>query len=244
LASFAFATGVAFAATGGSDNTQGAAYGDGFQTGDDNVGDGFTAWSITTFGGGGFGLADSAAQGFGDINTGGTAFRFTGRNSTGGYDGIDAIRNFEGGSLNAGEAFSIDLAVAFRNGNKGIDIRDEFGATMWNLNVGSDLYSASFQGDLGWSYSQTSIINVRVDQQVGGYQVSLVRGADTFDSGFIASTNFVSGFKLYIGETDDVDNNLNALFANNMAVVIPEPSTIVLGIVGAIGLAIARRRMK
>lgn len=240
FAAFAVASTGVFAATGGSDNTQGSQYGDGWQNADDRAGDGFTQWNITTFGSGGFFLGDSAAQGFGNINSGGTAFGLFGNPGGGGYDGVDAIRDFEGGALVNGDAFTIDLAIAFRNGNKGINLRDGGGSEVWNFNVGSDTYSVSGVGNLGWSYSQQSIFNLRVEQGAGQYRVLLSRGGDSHDSGLIAGS--IGGFKLYIGETDQGD--LNNLFANNMAVIIPEPSTIVLGIVGALGLVVARRRMK
>ena len=89
-----------------------------------NKGTGFTAWQLPNGSPtSGYFLGSSTDAGFGDINTAGHAF------SIYGYDGqgASAARYFRGtGSvadpgdarsfLLAGQVFSIDIAVAFRNG--------------------------------------------------------------------------------------------------------------------------------
>ena len=118
-------------------------------------------------------------------------------------------------ALQAGDTFSIDLAVAFRNGSKGIDLFT--GATkIWNFNVGGDQYQAN-GSNLGWSYSQTSIFNLTVRQNSAtSITIGLVRGADTFSTNVTVSAGF-NGFDLYVSGTD-AGNDLNNLFFNNLAV--------------------------
>ena len=118
-------------------------------------------------------------------------------------------------ALQAGDTFSIDLAVAFRNGSKGIDLFT--GATkIWNFNVGGDQYQAN-GSNLGWSYSQTSIFNLTVRQNSAtSITIGLVRGSDTFSTNVTVSAGF-NGFDLYVSGTE-AGNDLNNLFFNNLAV--------------------------
>lgn len=82
-------------------------------------------------------------------------------------------------ALGAGDSFSVDLAVAYRNGYKGIDLFT--GATkVWTLNVGGDQYTAGGV-NLGWTYSQTSIFNLKVTQNSStSMTIDVVRGGDSF----------------------------------------------------------------
>ena len=45
--------------------------------------------------------------------------------------------------MQIGQTFSIDLAVNYRNGNKGIDLRDSLSALILNFNIGSDMYAVN-----------------------------------------------------------------------------------------------------
>ena len=236
IAAAAVAATSVFAATGGSDNAAGYS---GLANGD-NGGSGFSAWSTTGGGTSGSYIGDSAAQGFGDINTSGKAWGFWGNPSGGNY--INATRGFSGGALSVGQTFSIDLAIAWRNGNKGIDIIGNGGVSIFNFNVGSDQYQVN-GSDQGWSYDQTSIINISITATgAGTYDATVTRGAQSFSSSFANAGAGVTGFGLYVADTD-AGNDLNNLFANNAAVV-PEPSTLVLGAFGLLGLAVARRRLQ
>lgn len=242
LTAAALAASSAFAANLGTDTAADAVYNDGLQNGD-NGGSGFNAWSLAVQGTGGGFIGDAVGQGFGDINdpsgAGGEAWGFFGNPA--GANGINADRTFDGGALTVGQTFLIDLAIAFRNGNKGIDL-DVGGGSVWNFNVGSDLYTVNGV-DLGWTYSQTSVFELSVTATgAGTYDVSLTRGSDVFNQSYANGGTGIDGFGLYVFGTDAGDDR-NNLFVNNLAIV-PEPSTIVLGLVGALGLVAARRRMQ
>jgi hypothetical protein len=213
-----------------------------------NAGLGFGAWNLftSTNGGGtaGFFLGDSVAQGFGDVNTAGQGFTMFGNPAGDNY--ANAERAFSS-ALGTGNTFSIDLAIAFRNGAKGISLfAGGFAPAneVWNFNVGGDNYTAG-GSNLGWAYSQTSVFSLTATQisstQLG---ISLVRGSDSYATNLIVTTG-LSGFRAYVGSTE-AGNDLNNLFINNLTTVVPEPSTYALLALSAIGLAgyAARRRAR
>jgi hypothetical protein len=208
-----------------------------------NLGTGFGAWDLFTSGTAGYFIGDSVAQGFGNVNSGGSAFGMFGNPDGDNYANAQrALLN----PLGVGDSFSIDLAIAFRNGNKGISLfAGGFGGAdeIWNFNVGGDVYSAG-GGDLGWAYSQESVFSLTATQLTStSVGISLVRGSDTYTS-TVASASGLSGFRAYVGSTD-ADSDLNNLFINNMQAV-PEPSTYALLTLGALALGgyAARRRAR
>jgi hypothetical protein len=194
-----------------------------------NLGTGFTAWDLWTqntdasnFAG--HFLGNSAAQGFGDINSTGQSFGMYG-NPTGIFPQANAQRFLNntgsvavGGRqfLLPGQTFTIDLAVAYRNGYKGIDLMDQNFGLLFNFNVQNDLYTTSTSSDLTWIYNQSSVFTLKVNQtDVNAYEVVITRGAEVYNSG--SRVGQFSGFKLYVGNTSD-SNNLNNLFFNNIQV--------------------------
>ena len=209
-----------------------------------NAGSGFGSWNLFISGSAGNFLGSSSAQGFGNINTDGQSFGMYGNPTGNNYS--NAERSFSS-ALNVGDTFSIDLAVAFRNGNKGISLFSGGFAPaneVWNFNVGGDNYTAG-GSNLGWTYSQTSVFSLTATQisstQLG---ISLVRGSDSYATNLIVTTG-LSGFRAYVGSTE-AGNDLNNLFINNLTTVVPEPSTYALLALSAIGLAgyAARRRAR
>src|SRR5438045_432483 len=122
LTTIALAT-IANAATPGTDNAADAAYNAGWTNGTDGGTPAtFSAWQLvatpTGTGTAGFFIGDSTTLGGGNtggnINTSGKSFgMFAHTGST-----ADATRSFDS-PLTAGQTFSIDMAVNFRNGNKG-----------------------------------------------------------------------------------------------------------------------------
>ncbi len=195
-----------------------------------NLGTGFTNWDLWTqntdgshFAG--HFLGDSAGQGFGNINTGTKAFGMYGNPTNANAPQANAQRflNSTGSTqvggrsyLLSGQSFKIDLAVAYRNGFKGIDLLDQNFTQLFNFNVANNLYTTTTNADLGWAYSQTSIFQLEVQQtDTNTYTVKITRGVDTYLSG--NRTGQFSGFKLYVGDATD-GNNLNNLFFNNLQV--------------------------
>lgn len=189
-----------------------------------NLGSGFTEWDLWTQNGGSAGhfLGSSTAQGFGNIDTSSKAFLMFG-NPTGSNPQANAQRflNNTGSTQVAGRSFllpgqslKIDLAIAFRNGYKGIDLLDQNFVQLFNFNVASDIYSTSTNANLGWLYSQTSIFQLEVQQtEANTYVVIITRGADVYNSG--NRTGQFSGVKLYVGNTN-AGNDLNNLFFNSL----------------------------
>lgn len=194
-----------------------------------NAGTGFTTWDYWTqntdashFAG--HFLGSSVAQGFGDINTSNQSFAMYGNpyyaafppqanaqrflNNTGSTQ--VAGRSF----LLPGQSFKIDLAIAFRDGYKGIDLLDQNFTPLFNFNVTNNLYTTSTSADLGWTYNQASVFQLEVQQtDTNTYIVIITRGSDVYNSG--NRTGQFSGVKLYVGNTSG-GNNLNNLFFNNM----------------------------
>ena len=188
-------------------------------------------------------IADSTA-GAGDINTGVSSFRIA--SDTG--SGLDVIRSFSGGtSLGAGDIFSFDLSVNYRNGNKGFDLRNA-GTGLFNFNVGSDNYyfGGTDLGALGWTYVSDGVYSLEfgfVTETIMIAKITRTSGSDTtrsFEIPNVALSAPISNFKFYVSGTDN-DSANNSLYFNNLE-VIPEPSAYGL-ILGALALAaLARRR--
>ena len=213
-------------------------------TSSSNQGTGFGAWNLYTdiSGGGsaGFFLASSSAQGFGDVNTGGQAFGMFGNPSGNNYS--NAERAFSA-SLGVGQAFSMDLAIAYRNGSKGVVLfAGGFNPVneIWNFNVASDEYRAGGVVQ-SWAYSQTSVFHLTATQtSATNVKIDLVRGSDSYTTNITVATA-LSGFRSYVGSTDAGD--LNNLFTNNLSIVaVPEPSTFTLLGLGLVALALRRKR--
>ena len=194
-----------------------------------NLGTGFSSWDLWTqntdashFAG--HFIGNSTAQGFGDVNSAGSSFSMY-ANPVGTFVQANAQRFLTntgspavGGRqyLLPGQSFKIDLAIAYRNGYKGIDLMDQNFGLLFNFNVGSDVYSTSTIADLGWNYDQASVFILQVNQiDTNSYEVIINRGTDFYTSG--VRVGQFSGFKLYVGNTDS-NNDLNNLHFNNIRV--------------------------
>jgi hypothetical protein len=115
-----------------------------------------------------------------------------------------------------GQSFKIDLAIAYRNGYKGIDLMDQNFSQLFNFNVTSDTYTTTTNANLGWVYDQASVFLLQVNQiETNSYEVVITRGSDIYNSGI--RTGQFSGFKFYVGNTDG-GSDLNNLHANNLEV--------------------------
>lgn len=216
--------------TPGSDNAADSAYSGGWTNGTDGgTAATFNPWDLTnnnnngtdTFAG--YFIGDSTSGGSGDINTSGVSF---GIYANPGNAFADAIRNFDG-PLGVGQTFSLDMAVNFRNGNKGFNLYD--GASeIFNFNIGGDMYSINGT-DTGLGYDAASVFHLTLSQDSltsGSYTVA--RGASTFTGSY---TGDASGFKFYnSGTNGGGDGDSDNLYFNNLNVsaAVPEPATILL----------------
>jgi len=136
-------------------------------TNGDNQGAGFGNWDLTDNNNdgstnfAGYFLGDSTA-GSGDINTSGQSFGIF-ANPSSAY--ANAIRGFAN-PLVEGEVFEIQLAVNFRNGNKGLSINDDTLGELFNFNVGGDDYQVN-TNSLSLDYASDSIFSFRFEQKTG-----------------------------------------------------------------------------
>jgi hypothetical protein len=218
IVSLGLMAGAALAATNGTDNA--ANYGGGWTDGS-NGGTGFGAWDLTNNNNdgstlfAGYFLGDSTA-GSGDINTSGVSFGIY-ANPGGAF--ADADRNFDS-ALSVGQTFSLQLAVNFRNGDKGFNLYDTGAAEVFNFDVGGDMYKIN-GADTGLAYDSASIFNLSFTQtSLAGGTYSVSRGVDVFTGAY---TGDAMGFRLYNSNTEGGD--ANNLYANNLSIV-PEPATL------------------
>lgn len=227
------ATAIVNAATPGSDNANNAAYNSGWNNGTDGGAPTFAAWSIVVTPSGsstaGTFIGDSTTLNTpgGNINTNSKAFGMFAHTGA----SVDATRAFNSG-LTAGQTFSLDLAVNFRNGNKGFDLLA--GTTsIFNLNTGNNAYTvnnaATGNGDLfGDNYSSNTVFHLALTQTTlssGSWTVTRSGGLTGTASGTYSGD--ATGFHLYNSMTTGGGANEDNLFANNLAIV-PEPTTLSL----------------
>jgi hypothetical protein len=239
-----FAAGTDQAAGFDSDDASAPVYADGW----DNFDDG----SVNPNGLGGWVLGGGAVDGTtiditsssglgggGAIDSAGVAFKL--HDPSGGF--VDVFRFFDPAGLDAGETFSIDMAVNFRGGFKGIDLRSDAGdATIFNFNIGGDDYSvsqaATGNGSIGNAYSSDTVFHLEFTQTSlagGAWSITRNGGVADFDTG--TYTGRAKSFKLYSGSQGGFGED--ALYVNNLAIT-PEPASLALMALG--GMALLKRR--
>lgn len=187
-----------------------------WETGNNN-GFGFSAWDMWITGNAGFFIGSSAGQEFGDIDVDGKSFGMYGNTNLGDYS--NAQRLFSNWS--DGATFSIDLAVAYRNGSKGIDIFSSGYELIWNFNVGGDNYTAGGVNQ-SWSYSPTSVFKLTATQNGNDVDILLTRGTDSYSTTITGKS--LIGFKLYEGNTEFGD--YNNLYFNSLKVSYADPAKV------------------
>ena len=207
-----------------------------------NNGTGFNPWGFTADVDDTVDIANSTV-GAGDINNGISSFRMASDNG----GSIDVFRTFGGGaSLAAGDVFSFDLSVNYRNGNKGFDLRSaETG--VFNFNVGNDNYffGGTDLGAEGWAYVNDGVYSLEfefVTETFINAKITRTSSSDTtrsFEIPNVALSGAIDNFKFYVSGTDDAEAQ-NNLYFNNLE-VIPEPSAYGL-ILGALALVVLARR--
>jgi len=230
---------TSFAAVIASDNAANYSSG-GWSIGNSpNLGTGFGSWFLWDNAGPGAKgcfLGDSTATVGANINTGGTSFGMYGESPS--WTEANAYRFFNG-DLSAGQTFSIDLAVNYRNGGKGIDLRSSGGATLFNFNVAADDYTVNGT-TLGTAYSNITAFHLAVTQtdgSGGAWTLTRTGGVSAAFNG--TYSGIAQNVKLYIFNTDA--GSANNLMFNNLSIV-PEPATIGMLLGGAGLLVFVRRR--
>jgi hypothetical protein len=231
---------LAVETTSGSDNAADPAYNSGWTNGTDGGTPAtFGAWQLiatpTGTGTAGFFIGDSttlnAGNSGGNINTSGNSFGLFGHSGA----TADATRSFDS-PLNVGQTFSLDIAVNFRNGNKGFDLLS--GTTsIFNLNVGGDAYmvnnAATNNGSLfGDAYDANTVFHISLSQDsLSGGTWTVTRSGGLTGTATGTYSGDGSGFHLYNSQTTGGGAAEDNLFANNFTVgaaAVPEPSTLAL----------------
>jgi len=216
----------------------------------DNTTDGgapatFGAWTLTSTGAeAGLFIGDSTSLALpgADINMSGESFGMFGHTG----QTSEALRDFNGNSLGVGQTFFFDMAVNFRNGNKGFDLRDSLDNVLFNFNVGVDDYvvnnATTGSGTIGNTYSDNTAFQLSFTQTSGTggtWDITRSGGVSTSDDSG-TYTGVAENFKFYESQTDN-GSAQNNLFFNSLTVV-PEPSSALLGLLGAT-LLLRRRRI-
>ena len=224
----------------GADSANDVVYDNGWTSGD-NGGSGFAAWALSTTGvnsGHFIGNSTSVGGPGANINVVNESFGMFGHSTQSSI----ANRSFTN-ALNVGDEFSADLAVNFRNGAKGFNLYAG-GTEIFNFNVGSDDYRVN-GNSIGNSYSantQFRLLFTQSSASAGTWRITRSGGVADVDTG--TYSGIASGFRLYVNGTDN-GSNQNNFFANNFTLTaIPEPSSMIMVILGLAGSGIAGRRRR
>jgi hypothetical protein len=243
-----------------SDNAGNAAYNDGWQTGD-NGGSGFGAWTLNALNPNvdrnGFFIGDSSGNGTspsGNINTSGRSWGMY-ANQVIGMSGPDigissATRLFTGGELSAGQTLLISMDNGFINGWAGGQ-----GSVGFTLNRFSFFFASGdseYRVGYGDPANTTGLFGTGIPFTDGGLDLAFTRlnandysltvtpagGSAVVINGTMPDTGgFVDGITLY-NRVAGQDAPHNAFF--NSMTIVPEPSTLALGLSAFLLLGLRR----
>ena len=135
----------------------------------------------------------------------------------------EAYRTFQA-PLDVGQSFSVDLAVNFRNGLKGIDLRapaSEGERVIFNFTIGADDYvvhkAATENGTLGSDYDAKTAFTLRFTQteaNAGTWSIVRRGGVQAEKTGRYEGR--AAGVKFFVLETDG--GRENGLWLNNLVI--------------------------
>jgi hypothetical protein len=191
-----------------------------------NAGTGFEPWELTTWQQwAGHFLGSSTDGGTGiDIDTDGKAFgMYANPPESNSY--ANAVRYFTGGALTIGQTFTIELGVNYWNGNKGLDLYNGSGETIFNLNFGDNSggmkieYGSPTQTNFpGWDNSGNGYNYVLTfTKGVGNNtEFQMVRNHASTVTLDMALSAAPAGFHLYSGATES--GPANNFYANNLSI--------------------------
>jgi len=214
-----------FAATLGRDEADDPAYGKKpAWTSGENGGGGFKGWNLVATGEPaaerGFKIADSRGINA-DINSaGGVAFgMFANRKGL----VAEAYRTFDA-PLDIGQTFSVEIAVNFRSGLRGLDVRapaSDNERVLFNFNVGADDYvvhkAATGNGSLGSAYHANTSFKLTFTQTSepgGAWTITRRGGIEGKSVGTYEGR--AAGVKFYVNGTDG--GKENEFWVNHLAI--------------------------
>jgi len=222
-----FLSTAAAAVTLDRDSADRPAYADGIQPGDDgSIEPSFLGgWVMAEdVAGGKLSVASSLGLGAGtrDVDIDNKAFKL--HDTGGGY--ADLFRFIDPLGLETGETFSLEIAVNFRGGYKGFDVRDASEKALFTFNIGNDDYvvsnAASGNGSIGNTYAAHTVFRVRFTQDSAtGGTWTLVRAGAVTHSVTGAYTGRIRSLKIYNGGQRDIPED--ALYFNNLMITSPSP---------------------
>jgi len=222
------------------------------------TGDAFLPWSMTSGTGSagfaGFFLGDSTTLNDpgADINVSGDSWGLfaNGDPAAAAY----AQRSFTADgstvfALDVDQTFSINIAVNYRNGEKGFNLLDASNDTLFTLQIGDDAYTvydaATGDGTLpDQTYDSDTAFALSFTQTTAGsgtWTVTRTGGQTDFASGTYDGD--AAGFRLYIQDTGNTASD--NLYANSLVIAsVPEPSPMGLIACGTGALVLLRWRRR
>lgn len=213
------------AATPGKDNASDPAYSkEPAWCGGENGGTGFSGWNLVGNGepasDRGFFIASSAPINTNIDSEGGRAF---GMFAKGAGVSAEAYRSFSA-PLEVGQSFSVAMAVNFRSGLKGIDLRSPAAdgeRTIFNFNIGADDYvvnsASKGNGSIGSTYSSRTAFKLTFKQtSPTGGDWTIERTGDLFGTTSGTYDGVAAGVKFYVSGTDG--GKENDLWINNLEI--------------------------
>lgn len=218
---------AASAATLDSDYADSPVYADGIKSGDDGSSQPsfLGAWVMTDkVAGGIFSVASSLGLGNGahELDRGGKAFKL--HDASGGY--ADLFRFVDPLGLETGETLSLDLAVNFRGGYKGLDVRDTAEKTLFTFNIGDDDYivskAASGNGSIGNEYAAHTVFRVQFTQTTAERGIWRLARSGAITSALTgAYSGRIRSMKFYSGGQRDLPED--ALYFNDLMITSSAP---------------------
>ena len=192
-----------------------------------NGGYGFEPWNLYISGGSsadaGHFLGNSTAEGHGNINS-------ADARSFGMYGNNNRFANAERSitSWGDGATFSIQLAVQWRDGARGITLFNANGFApadeIWNFNISNDGY-----GTTGWGYYGDMVLTFEITQTGGDLSIKVIGSSEnsawTDNQTFPVSDATLGGFRLYTGGHNAGTDGQRNLYANNLKIET-DPTTI------------------
>ncbi len=161
-----------------------------------NNGTGFSNWSFDTSGNGSEGSFIGSFSS--DIDVENKSFGLYANSNSAAISGVSTTLPKK---LEEGDTFKISVAVNYRDGNKGFDLRNDSNTTIINFNVGSDKYILSGTELYGNSYDSNTVITFTFTQNASSLSWIADRSGGITDSqsGDISgiTTGTISNIRLY-----------------------------------------------